>query len=194
MSAQPIVDYDSSFPLLPLRGSVLLPKATVPYEVGRPKTVALVERVVADKIPYVVVFTQREAGVDEPSASDLHDLGTLARVVAVEKQRKGNYAIAVEGVARVRLSSIEQTTPYLRARVEPVEPVVTGDDDELQALGLSLREATGKLLEPTRSCPFPARSWRALPRSRPRASWPTSSRPTSMPPSRRKSSCLASST
>jgi ATP-dependent Lon protease len=147
MSDQPIPDYGSSFPLLPLRGGVLFPMATVPYEIGRPKTVALVERVVADRIPYVVVFPQREAGVDDPSVSDLHDLGTLARVVAVEKQRKGAYAIAVEGVARVRLSSIEQTAPYLQARVEPVEPIRTGNDDELQALGLSLREATGKLLE-----------------------------------------------
>jgi ATP-dependent Lon protease len=146
MSAQPIVDYDSSFPLLPLRGTVLFPKATVPYEVGRPKTVTLVERVVADNIPYVVVFAQREASVDEPSPSDLHDLGTLARVVAVDKQRKGTYAITVEGVARVRLSSVDQSAPYLQARVEPVEPTPTGDDDEFQALGLSLREATGKLL------------------------------------------------
>jgi ATP-dependent Lon protease len=147
MSNQSIPDYGSSFPLLPLRGGVLFPMATVPYEIGRPKTVALVERVVADSIPYVAVFAQREAGVDEPSPSDLHDLGTLARVVAVEKQRKGTYAIVVEGIARVRLSSIEQTTPYLQARVELVEPAATSDDDELQALGLSLREATGKLLE-----------------------------------------------
>ena len=147
MSGQPIPDYDSSFPLLPLRGSVLFPKAMVSYEVGRPKTIALVERVVADKIPYVVVFAQREAGVDEPSRSDLHDLGTLARVVAVEKQGRGTYAIAVEGVARVRLHSLDQNTPYLQARVEPIGPGATRDDDELQALGLSLREATGKLLE-----------------------------------------------
>ncbi len=146
MSGQPIPDYGLSFPLLPLRGDVLFPMATVPYEIGRPKTVALAERVVADRIPYVVVFPQREAGVDDPSVSDLHDLGTLARVVAVEKQRNGAYVIAVEGVARVRLRSIEQTTPYLQARVEPVEPAATSDD-ELQALGLSLREATGKLLE-----------------------------------------------
>jgi ATP-dependent Lon protease len=148
MSAQPIVDYGSSFPLLPLRGGVLFPSATAAYEIGRPRTVALVERVVADKIPYVVVFPQREAGVDDPSVSDLHDLGTLARIVGVEKQRKGNYAVAVEGIARVRLTSLEQTTPYMQARVEPIDPTAAGeDDDELRALGLSLREATAKLLE-----------------------------------------------
>jgi ATP-dependent Lon protease len=147
MSAHPVPDYDSSFPLLPLRGNVLFPRATAPYEVGRPKTIALVERVAAERIPYVVVFAQREAATEDPSLSDLYELGTLARVVAVEKQRKGTYAMVVEGVARVRLSSIEKTTPYLEARVERVEPTTSGDDDELQALGLSLREATSKLLE-----------------------------------------------
>jgi ATP-dependent Lon protease len=147
MSAQPVPNYDSTFPLVPLRGGVLFPNATVPYEIGRPKTVALAESVAADSVPYVVVFPQREASVEDPSASDLHDLGTLARVVAVEKQRKGTYAIVLEGVTRVRLRSIERATPYLEARVEPVEPTVTSDDDELQALGLSLREATSKLLE-----------------------------------------------
>ncbi|MBV9948087.1 MAG: LON peptidase substrate-binding domain-containing protein, partial [Myxococcales bacterium] len=121
MPAQPTVHVESTFPLLPLRGGVLFPSTTVPFEVGRPKTVALVERVVADKIPHVVVFPQREAATEDPSAADLHDLGTLARVVAVEKQRKGTYAIVVEGLARVRLRSVEQTTPYLQARVEPVE-------------------------------------------------------------------------
>src|SRR5258708_5247888 len=122
MSGQSSPDFDSTFPLLPLRGGVLFPAASVPYEIGRPKTVALDERVAADGLPYVVVFAQRQADVDEPSSSDLHDLGTLARVVAVEKQRKGTYAIVVEGIARVRLRSIEQTTPYLQARVEVLEP------------------------------------------------------------------------
>ncbi|MGH7439209.1 MAG: LON peptidase substrate-binding domain-containing protein, partial [Polyangiaceae bacterium] len=115
-----------------------------------PKTVALVERVAAEKLPYVLVFAQRSASVEDPSAADLHDLGTLARVVAVEKQRKGTYAIVVEGITRVRLTSIEETSPYLQARVEPVDPVEPArevDDDELEALGLSLREATAKLLE-----------------------------------------------
>jgi ATP-dependent Lon protease len=149
MAAVPVPDYQSSFPLLPLRGGVLLPGETAPYEVGRPKTVALVERVAAEGTSYVVLFAQREASVDEPTFPDLHPFGTVARIVAVEKQRKGTYAIVVEGVARVRLSSIEQTTPYLEARVVPLEPAAAAgdDDDELQALGMSLREATGKLLE-----------------------------------------------
>ncbi|HEY1696660.1 MAG TPA: endopeptidase La [Polyangiaceae bacterium] len=146
MSGPSVPNYEESFPLLPLRGGVLFPSATVPYEIGRPKTIALAEHAAAGDAPFVVVFPQRVASVEDPAAADLHDVGTLARVVAVEKQRKGTHAIVVEGVARVRLSSIEASTPFLRARVTPVEvPAVR--DDELEALGLSLREATRALLQ-----------------------------------------------
>jgi ATP-dependent Lon protease len=145
MSGQPIPNYSSTFPLLPLRGAVLFPGATVPFEIGRPKTVALAQHLVAENVPYVVVFAQRAPSTEDPGQSELHEHGTLARVVGVDKQRKGTFAVVLEGVARVRLASIDDTTPFLSAHVEPVEvPVV--DDDELTALGLSLRDLTRDLL------------------------------------------------
>jgi ATP-dependent Lon protease len=147
MSAQPTVNYASTFPVLPLRGAVLFPGATVPFEIGRPKTIALAEQVIAQSLPFLVVFPQRVANVDDPGAADLHEHGTLARVVGVEKQRKGTYAVILEGVARVRLASIESTTPYLEARVEPVEVAAVVADDEMAALGMSLRDATRALIE-----------------------------------------------
>jgi len=146
MSGQPAPNYASTFPLLPLRGGVVFPGATVPFEVGRPKTVALLERVVAESLPYVVVFTQRAPDTADPGQSDLHEHGTLARVLGVEARRKGTHVVVLEGVARVRLASVDSTTPFLWARVEPVEvPVV--DDDELKALGMSLRDVTREILQ-----------------------------------------------
>ncbi len=139
-------DYSSSFPLLPLRGAVVFPGATVPFEIGRPKTVALAEHVISSKLPYVVVFAQRAAETEDPGRDDLHEHGTLARVVGVDRQRKGTYVVVLEGVARVRLASVDSVTPFLTARVEPVEvPLV--DDDELTALGLSLRDLVRELMQ-----------------------------------------------
>jgi ATP-dependent Lon protease len=147
MSGQVTPDFASSFPLLPLRGAVLFPGATVPFEVGRPKTTALVERVLAGRIPHVVVFAQRDAGADDPGQGDLHEHGTLAQVVRVDRHRKGTYAVVLEGVVRVRLVSLEASTPFLAARVEPVEVPIVKDDDELAALGMSLRDATRDLVQ-----------------------------------------------
>jgi len=139
-------DYSSSFPLLPLRGAVVFPGATVPFDIGRPKTVALAEHVISSKLPYVVVFAQRAAETEDPGRDDLHEHGTLARVVGVDRQRKGTYVVVLEGVARVRLSSVDSITPFLTARVEPVE-VPSVDDDELTALGLSLRDLVRELMQ-----------------------------------------------
>ena len=147
MSAQPIANYTSTFPVLPLRGAVLFPGATVPFEIGRPKTMALAEQLIAKHLPYLVVFPQRVATVDDPGVDDLYEHGTLARVVGVEKQKKGTYAVLLEGVARVRLASIESSTPFLEARVEPVEVLPIAGDDELTALGMSLRDAARALIE-----------------------------------------------
>ena len=146
MTAQPVPSYESTLPLLPLRGSVVFPGTTVPFEIGRPKTVALVEDVVAKGIPYVVVFPQRAADTADPGQADLYEHGALARVLGVEKQRKGTYVVVLEGVERVRLVSVETSAPFLLARVEPVEvPVV--HDDELTALGMSLRDITRDLIQ-----------------------------------------------
>jgi ATP-dependent Lon protease len=147
MSAQPTANYATPFPVLPLRGAVLFPGATVPFEIGRPKTIALAEQLIAKHLPFLVVFPQRVASVDDPGADDLHEYGTLARVIGVEKQRKGTYAVVLEGVARVRRVAVETTTPYLEARVEPVETTTYVADDELAALGMSLRDAARALIE-----------------------------------------------
>jgi ATP-dependent Lon protease len=153
VSEQSAPSYESAFPLLPLRGGVLFPTATMPFQIGRAKTVALAEHVARNGVPFVVVFPQRTAKVEDPDAADLHDLGTVARVVGVEKQKGGLYGIVLTGVARVRLQSIESASPFLRARVEPVVTPAAEADDELTALGMSLREASVKIVESAQDVP-----------------------------------------
>jgi ATP-dependent Lon protease len=153
MSEEIAPNYESAFPLLPLRGGVLFPRATMPYQIGRARSVALAEHVARHGVPFVVVFPQRVANVEDPDASDLYEVGTLARVLGVEKQKDGSYGIVVTGVSRVRLGSITSRTPFLEARVERIETPAAVEDDELTALGLSLREASFKLLRSGQDVP-----------------------------------------
>jgi ATP-dependent Lon protease len=139
--------YESAFPLLPLRGNVLFPSTVMPYEIGRPKTIALAEHVAKENVAFVVAVTQRDAKVDDPGVADLYEVGTLARVIAVERLKTGSIAIVVQGVRRVRLRAVESTSPFLQAWVDPFGSVHGESDDELVALGLSLREASAKVIE-----------------------------------------------
>src|ERR1700722_5112572 len=144
-----IADLSRPWPLLPLRSAVLFPNVVVPFDIGRPKTIALAKSLahaLATKEPaYVVAFTQKRPNLDEPSEADLQPMGTLARVLGAVRQDDGNYALIVQGIIRVRLSQIVETVPFYQAKVEAV-PVADVADAELDALGLSLRESMGELL------------------------------------------------
>ncbi len=144
-----IADLSRPWPLLPLRSAVLFPNVVVPFDIGRPKTIALAQSIAETlntKEPaYVVAFTQKRPNIDDPSEADLQPIGTLARVLGAVKQEDGNYALIVQGIARVRLLSLSETAPFYKARVEGVNDAAVSDA-ELDALGLSLRESMSELL------------------------------------------------
>jgi ATP-dependent Lon protease len=145
-----IPDLSRPWPLLPLRSAVLFPNVVVPFDIGRAKTLALAESLAealnAKKEPvYVVAFTQKRSTVDDPGADDLYPIGTLARVLGAVRQSDGNFALVVQGITRVRLSSLVDSSPFYRATVEAVTET-EASDAELDALGMSLREAMGELL------------------------------------------------
>ena len=144
-----IADLSRPWPLLPLRSAVLFPNVVVPFDIGRPKTIALAKSLadaLATKEPaYVVAFSQRRPNIDDPGEADLQPIGTLARVLGAVRQDDGNYALIVQGITRVRLGAIVETVPFYQAKMEAIEEAGEGDA-ELDALGLSLREAMGDLL------------------------------------------------
>src|SRR5688572_33243069 len=69
--------------LLPLRNSVLFPGSIIPIDVGRPKSVKLIEEAIANERPIIGIVTQREARVEEPTEADLHSVGCAARILKV---------------------------------------------------------------------------------------------------------------
>src|SRR5689334_25300733 len=69
--------------ILPLRNSVLFPMSVVPINVGRPRSVRLVEELLGDESALVGVLTQRSSETVDPGFGELYSVGTLARVVKV---------------------------------------------------------------------------------------------------------------
>ncbi|MCC6525061.1 MAG: endopeptidase La [Polyangiaceae bacterium] len=134
-----------SLPILPLRNSVLFPTSVVPINVGRPRSVRLVQDLLGQERALVGVVSQKSSNVDEPTFEDLFDVGTLARVVKVIRLGPSNYSVVLNGLARVRLAGDLLLEPYMRARVERLEETRTRDV-ELEALGATLRESTREVL------------------------------------------------
>jgi len=132
-------------PILPLRNSVLFPMSVVPINVGRPRSVRLVEDLLGRERALVGVISQRSPEVDEPTFKELYAVGTLARVVKVIRLGPSNYSVVLNGLGRFRAKSTLSLEPYMRAKIERI-PESLVRDVELEALGAGLREATREVL------------------------------------------------
>ncbi len=120
--------------ILPLRDTVLFPQAVLPLAAGRESSVRVIEEAVAAH-RQIAVFTQREAGTNEPTTADLHRVGTAASILKVLKQPDGTVRLVVHGLRRVEMVEVVQVRPYLRARVVTLaEPAPGAGDIEAQAL------------------------------------------------------------
>src|SRR5688572_18047799 len=101
--------------ILPLRNSVLFPMSVVPINVGRPRSVRLVEDLSGSDSALVGVLTQKNAETVEPTFEDLYSVGTLARVVKVIRLGPANYSVVLNGLGRFKVLESRGLVPYMRA-------------------------------------------------------------------------------
>jgi ATP-dependent Lon protease len=141
---EPRSEYET-IPILPLRNSVVFPASVVPINVGRARSVRLVEDLVGQERAVVGIVSQRDPEVDEPTFQDLYDVGTIARVVKVIRLGPSNYSVVLHGLARLKVHGLAGLEPYMRAKVKRV-PEDLERDAELDLLGQQLREAMREVL------------------------------------------------
>ena len=123
-----------ALPVLPLRNSVLFPTSVVPINVGRPRSVRLVQDLLGQDRAFVGVVSQLEPETNEPTFDDLYKVGTIARVVKVIRLGPSNYSVVLNGLGRLEVLDPVALEPYMRARVRRV-PEKRVRDVELDALG-----------------------------------------------------------
>jgi ATP-dependent Lon protease len=137
-----------TLPVLPLKNTVLFPNLFIPLTAGRPASVAAVEAARASEDKTIVLLTQRDASVEQPGADDLYTVGTRA-VIKKLNRAEGGVQLLVQGLERVALVRMEQTEPFLKAKVRPLAvPDDTGV--EVEALHRAVLEQAGKAIELTR--------------------------------------------
>jgi ATP-dependent Lon protease len=145
-----------SLPLLALKNSVLFPSVGMPLTVGRPASVAAIEAVLAREDKELVVVAQRDAAVDTPGPQDFFSIGTQAVVKRMARRPDGTIELMVQGMERVVIIRIEQTDPYLRARVR-LAPLPEERNTEIEALQRAIVELAGRaiqLAQPNASAEF----------------------------------------
>jgi len=102
---------------VPLRGAVVLPMTVAPLGVSRGVSVEAVNRALAGDRMILLLLQKNDS--EEPSADDLHQVGTVAIIRQMAKAQAG-MRVLVEGVARVRAEFLQSERGYLTALIKPM--------------------------------------------------------------------------
>src|SRR5450631_1660760 len=121
-----------TYPVLPVRDTVLFPHAVLPLTVGRESSIQLIESLGDERT--IVVTAQLDPRLDSPKPADLHAVGTLATVHKVVRMPNQSRFVFTEGVERVRLLNYVQTEPFMIVEVESLEDEAPEGTSNLEAL------------------------------------------------------------
>ncbi len=161
MSLENIVDEDSEFiplmssedeeeihkeeipkelAILPLRNSVLFPGVVIPITAGRDSSIQLIKD--ANKANKIIgVVAQKNEAIEDPSIDDLHQVGTVAKILKVLKMPDGNTTVILQGTKRFKVGELLQKEPYIKTTtIGFVEDRSAINDSEFNAIIDSIRE------------------------------------------------------
>jgi ATP-dependent Lon protease len=141
----PQVETVLTLPVLPLRNTVLFPYLFLPLSVGRPNSVAAAEAVLATEEKTFVAVAERDPNAEQAGPENLHSNGTRA---VIKKMVRGNggLELLVQGVERVAILKVEQTEPYLKARVRTL-PFPDDGGTEVEALYRATLDLAARVIE-----------------------------------------------
>jgi len=125
--------------ILPVRDTVLFPGAVMPLPVGRESSLALLDSLEGPE-KLLGVVAQLDPRVELPTGTDLHSVGTLAKVHKMVRMPNGNVVAFLEGLERIRVIEVVGLKPFLRARVESQPDLEDQRDSELTALERNVQE------------------------------------------------------
>ena len=121
------------YPILPLRDIVVFPHMIVPLFVGREKSVKALEDVMRNNTKNILLVTQTNPALDDPTAQDLYTVGTLGTILQLLKLPDGTIKVLVEGTQRVRIIKFGEESEHLEAYAEVI-PESKTPEDELEVL------------------------------------------------------------
>jgi ATP-dependent Lon protease len=107
----------NELPVVPLRGSVVLPMTVAPLGVSRPMSVEAVNKALAGDRMVLLLLQQGDG--DEPGTDDLHRIGTVAIIRQMAKG-PGGMRVLVEGIVRARAEFLQNEKGFFNALIKPM--------------------------------------------------------------------------
>jgi len=131
--------------IVPVRDLVLFPGMVAPVTLGRRKSVAAAQQAVREQRP-VGILMQRDASVTDPTAIDMHRMGTVANVVRYITTPDGSNLLVCQGEQRFQVLEFMSGWAFLVARVLRI-PESQSRTPEIEARFLHLKGQALEALE-----------------------------------------------
>ena len=131
--------------ILPVRSIVLFPGVVFPISVGRAKSVAAAQEAIRRE-SQIGILMQRDESVAEPSAIDMHRVGTAANILRYVTAPDGSHHLVCQGEQRFRVAEFLDGYPFLVARVIRL-PEGEAPGSEMEARLLHLRQQALEALQ-----------------------------------------------
>jgi ATP-dependent Lon protease len=132
-------------PVLPLRGTVVLPLTVVPLAAAQPRSLRLIDAVASGDRSVVLVM-QDDPESENAGPGETREIGTLATIHQMMRVPDGSVRLAVQGLNRVRIVEWRDEEPYLTAVIEDAEEIADDESIETEALMRSTLELFQRLV------------------------------------------------
>lgn len=107
------------YPLLAVRDTVVFPHMMIPLFVGRDRSLRAVDEAL-DGDHCIVIVTQKEDDILDPTPEDLYDIGTVASIARMLRMPDGTTSVLVEGLQRARIVEYTQTQSFYRVKTSAI--------------------------------------------------------------------------
>ncbi|MCH8566767.1 MAG: endopeptidase La [Balneolales bacterium] len=145
----------SELPILPLKNTVLFPGVVIPITVGRDRSLELVKNAYeTDKI--IGIVTQRDADQENPTQSELFEIGTVAQILKLIKMPDGSKSIVIQGKSVFKIDQFTSSDPYFRAKVSQFGNIQDMEGLELDAAIRSVKETASQIVNKSPNIPSEA--------------------------------------
>ena len=145
-----------TLPILSLRNTVLFPGVVIPITAGRDKSIKLIDE--ANKGSKVIgVVAQKDAAIENPKAGDIHETGTVARILRVLKMPDGNTTVIIQGKKRFKVAEVITEEPYMNATIREVpEARPAKNNKEFRAIIDSIKDLALQIIKDSPNIPSEA--------------------------------------
>lgn len=120
-------------PIIPLKDVVIFPNMVVPLFIGRQKSITALESAEATNST-VILLSQKNPDDNEATPTNLHQIGTLAKILQTLKLPDGTIKVLIEGKTRAKATEIKSYKGYLAAVTEIISTQFDINNIELEAL------------------------------------------------------------